>query len=165
MKDKILSAVIGAVISAVAALVVGIYSDLLPSVVPALQKVSAVIYVRVVLLLLIALGLVSVACVILYMKSKPYKPRALSGKAFGYQWSAELDYGIRPGETDIELQWLCPKHKVWLGIKSAEIPGTAYHRLWCMKCDDFYDMVVGGDTIYVEEASRIVKRSILSRIR
>ena len=165
MKDKILSGAIGAVITAVTALLVGIYSDLLPSIMPSLQKISPVTYIRIVLLLLIALAFVAIVCVVLYIKSKPYKPRALTGKAFGYRWSAELDYNRRPGETYIEMQWLCPKHKVWLGIKSADVRGTAYHRLWCMKCDKFYDMAVGGDRIYVEEAKCVVERSILGRLR
>jgi hypothetical protein len=165
VRDKVLSAVVGAVISAVAALVVGIYGDLLPSVMPALERVSAGTYVKIVVLLLIVLALVVVACAVLYMKGKPYKPRALSGKAFGYRWSAELEYDRRPGDVDIEVQWICPVHKVWLGAKSANIPETTYSRLWCRKCDRFHDMIVGGAPMYAEEAKRIVRRSILGRLR
>lgn len=148
MSEKILAAIVGAVISAVATLIVGIYGDLLPSLMPALDGVSAGTYVKIVLLLLIVLGLVLALCVVLYMKSKPYKPRALSGKAFGYRWSAELEYDRRPGEVVIEVQWLCPAHKVWLGAKSANVPETTYNRLWCRKCDGFHDMMVGGAPVY-----------------
>jgi hypothetical protein len=165
VSEKALSAIFGAVVSAVATLTVGIYGDLLPSLMPALDGVSAGTYVKIVLLLLILLSLVLAACVVLYMKSTVYKPRALFGKTFGYRWSAELDYNKKPGEIDIEVQWLCPVHKVWLGAKSANVPETTYSRLWCRKCDGFHDMIISGAPAYAEEASRIVQRSILSRLR
>jgi hypothetical protein len=165
VRDKILLLVIGAVVSAVATLIVGIYGDLLPAVLPALERVPAGTYAKTIVLLLIVLALVAATCVILYMKSKPYRPRALAGTKFGYRWSAELEYDRRSGEVDIEVQWICPRHKVWLGAKSAEIPETTYSRLWCMKCNGFHDMMVGGAPMYAEEASRIIQRDILSRLR
>lgn len=151
--------------SGTGALIVSIYGDVLPALLPALQGVAAATYVKVVLLLLLLLVCAVALALALYQKSKPYRLRALSGKDFGFGWSAELDYSGKREEVEIELQWLCPKHKVFLGIKSAEIPNTEYYRLWCAKCDQFHDMISGGAPVYVQEAERIVRRKILSKVR
>lgn len=111
------------------------------------------------------LVLVVVFAIVLFVRTKPSRPLALSGKKFGFRWSAELDYSKKREEVEIELQWLCPKHGVFLGIKSAEIPETAYHNLWCDRCGRNYEMKSYGDTIYVEQAKDIVRRQILSRLR
>ena len=76
-----------------------------------------------------------------------------------------MDYSGKREEVVIELQWLCPKHAVFLGAKSAEVPETAYHNLWCDKCRQIYEMKSQGDTVYIEEAARIVRRQILGRLR
>ena len=165
LRESIVPALIGAVLSALGALIVSIYGDLLPALLPALRGVAPATYVKVVLLLLLLLGCAAALAIALYQKTKPYRPRALSGKDFGFTWSAELDYSKKREEVEIELQWLCPKHKVFLGAKDAEVPNTAYYRLWCDKCGQFYDMISGGAPVYVQEAERIVRRKILRKLR
>jgi hypothetical protein len=164
-RELFLPAAVGAVLSGLGALAVNIYADFLPALMPALQNVGAETYVKIVLLLLLVLGLVAAVAIALYLKAKPYRPRSLWGKAFGFKWSAELDYTKKREEIEIELQWLCPKHKVFFGIKSAEAPETAYYNLWCAKCGRVYEMTSGGAPVYVQEAESIVRRQILSRLR
>jgi len=161
----IILALFGSIVSAIGALLLSIYADLLPGLLPALQGVTAETYVKIILLLFLVVALIAAVAVTLYVKAKPYKPRSLSGKAFGFKWSAELDYSKKREEIEIELQWLCPKHGVFLGIKSAEIPETAYYNLWCAKCGHIHEMKSGGAPVYVQEAERIVRRQILSRLR
>ena len=161
----VLLALMGSIVSALGALVLGIYADLLPGILPALQNVAAETYIKVIFLLFLVLVLVAAVAGALYVKTKSYKPRSLSGKAFGFKWSAELDYSKKREETKIELQWLCPKHGVFLGVKSAEIPETAYRNLWCRKCDQIYEMKSAGAPVYVQEAERIIRRKILSKLR
>lgn len=164
-RELILPAAVGAVLSGLGALAVSIYADFLPALMPALQNVAAQTYVKIVLLLLLVLVLVAAVAMALYVRAKPYRPRSLLGRAFGFKWSAELDYTNKREEIEIELQWLCPKHKVFLGVKSAEVPETAYNSLWCAKCGRVYEMTSGGAPVYVQEAERIVRRQILSRLR
>lgn len=165
LKESVVPALVGAVLSGLGALVLSIYGDLLPALLPALKNVPSATYVKVVLLLLLLLGCAVALAIALYQRTKLYRPRALSGKDFGFNWSAELDYSKKREEVEIELQWLCPKHKIFLGIKDAEIPDTAYYRLWCAKCNDFHDMISGGAPVYVQEAERIVRRKILGKLR
>lgn len=165
ISDKIVPGFVGAILSGLGFFAVGIYSDVFPAFVPALKTIAPETYVKAVSFLLLLVALVVVAAVAIYLKAKPYRPRALSGKKFGFDWSAELDYSKKRSEVEIELQWLCPKHEVHLGEKSAEIPETAYHTLWCMKCDKFYEMKSHGDVVHVEEAERLVRREILKRLR
>jgi len=165
LKESLVPALVGAVLTGLGALVLGIYGDLLPALLPALQAVAATTYVKVVLLLLLLLGCAIALAIALYQRTKPYGPRALSGKDFGFNWSAEIDYSKKREEVEIAVQWLCPKHKVFLGIKDAEIPNTAYYRLWCAKCNGFHDMISGGAPVYVQEAELIVRRKILSKLR
>ena len=165
LKESLVPALVGAVLSSLGALVVGIYSDLLPALLPSLQDVAAGTYVKMILLLFLLLVCAVALVVALYQKTKPYRPRALSGKDFGFNWSAELDYSKKREEVEIEVQWLCPKHKVFLGAKDAGIPNTAHYRLWCAKCNGFHDMVSGGVSVYVQEAKKIVRRKILSKLR
>jgi hypothetical protein len=165
LKESLVPALIGAVLSGLGALVLGIYSDLLPVLLPSLQGVAVATYIKVVLLLLLLLACAVALAIVLYQKTKPYHPRALSGKDFGFNWSAELDYNKKREEVEIELQWVCPKHKVFLGVKDAKIPNTAYYRLWCDKCNEFHDMTSGGAPVYVQEAERIIRRKILSKLK
>jgi len=164
LRDIVL-ALLGSIVSALGALALSIYADLLPGLLPALQSVSAETYVKIILLLVLVLSLLTAIAVALYVKARPYRPSSLWGKAFGFKWSAELDYSKKREEIEIELQWLCPKHGVFLGIKSAEIPETAYYNLWCSKCGHIHEMKSGGASVYVQEAERIVRRQILSRLR
>jgi hypothetical protein len=164
LRESVVPALVGAALTGVGALVVSIYVDFLPTLLPALQGVAAKTYVKIVLLLLLLLICTIALAVVLYVKSRPFRPRALAGKDFGFKWSAEIDYTSKRKGDEIELQWLCPKHNVFLGIKSAEIPETTYYRFWCQKCDAFHDMISGGAPVYVQEAEKIVKRKILARL-
>jgi hypothetical protein len=165
LRESVVPALVGAALSGLGALILSIYADFLPGLLPALQGVTAKTYVKIVLLLVLLLACAVALIVALYAKSKPYRPRALSGKDFGFRWSAEIDYSNKRKDVEIALQWLCPKHNVFLGIKSAEIPETAYYRLWCRKCDGFHDMISGGAPVYVQEAEEIVKRKVLAKLR
>lgn len=164
-RELVLPALVGSVLSGLGALALSIYADFLPVLLPALEHVAASTYVKIVLLLLLILGLVTSVAIALYVKTKPYRPRSLSGKAFGFRWSAELDYTKKQEEIGIEFQWLCPKHKVFLGIKPAGVSETAYYNLWCAKCGHVHEMKSGGASVYVQEAEIIVRRQILGRIK
>ena len=165
IRHSVLPALIGAILSGLGALALSIYSDFVPVLMPALQNVTAETYVKIVLLLFLVLLLVAVAAIVLWVKRKPFRPLVLSGKAFGFKWSAEIEYSNKREEVGIKLQWLCPKHAVFLGIKSAEISETAYYNLWCAKCGHIYKMKSQGDPVYVQEAEEIVRRYILQRLK
>ena len=126
---------------------------------------AVITYVKIVLLLLLLLACAFALVITLYAKTKPYRPLALSGKDFGFKWLVELDYSNKRKEVEVELRWLCPKHNIFLGIKPAEIPETAYYRLWCCKCNDFHDMISGSAPVYVQEAEEIVRLKILAKVR
>lgn len=165
LRDIVLPVLLGSILSGLGALALGIYSDFLPVLMPALQNVAPKTYVKIILLLVLVLVLVAAVAIALFLKIKPYRPRSLSGKAFGFKWSAELDYSKKREEIEIELRWLCPKHAVFLGIKSAGVPEAVYYNLWCAKCGQIYEMKSGGATVYVQEAEMIVRRQILGRLR
>ena len=165
IREKVVLVLVGAILSGLGALSLSIYSDLLPALLPALQNVAPSTFVKIILLLVIVLLLVASVAIAFYLRTKSYRPRSLSGKAFAFAWSAEIDYSGKREEVAIELQWLCPKHAVFLGIKSAEVPETAYYNLWCAKCGQIYQMKSHGDPVYVEEAELIVRREILGRLR
>ena len=129
------------------------------------QNVAPATFVKILLLLTLIILLVVAVVIVFYVRTKSYKPRALTGKAFGFKWSAELDYSGKREEVAIELQWLCPKHAVFLGIKPAEVLETTDYNLWCAKCGHIYHMKSQGDPVYVQEAEIIVRRRILNRIR
>lgn len=165
IRDSIVPLLVGSILTGLGALALSIYSDFLPGLIPTLQNVAPKTYVKIVLLLVLVLVLLAAVTITLFLKTKPYKPRSLSNKGFGFKWSAELNYSKKSDEVEIELQWFCPKHDVFLGIKSAGVPNTAYHNLWCAKCARIYEMKSQGDTVYIEEAERIVRRKILDQIR
>ena len=165
VRDNIVPLVIGSILSGVGYLLIGVYSDALPEILPALENIAAATYLKITTLLALLLLLTAFVAVTFYMKTRVYMPRVLSGKKFGYEWSAELDYQKQNEEVDIEIQWLCPKHSVFLHVKSAEIPETTYYKLFCPKCNHEYEMKSGGDEIYVQEAVNIVRREILAKLR
>lgn len=165
IRESIVPVLIGSILSGLGALALSVYSDFVPALAPALQNIAAKTYVEIILLLCLVLLLVVAVAIILWIKTKQYRPRALSGKAFGFKWSAEIDYSNKREEVEIELQWLCPKHAVFLGIKSAEVPETTYYNLWCAKCGHIYQMKSHQDPVYVQEAEIIVRRKILRLLR
>jgi uncharacterized protein YbaR (Trm112 family) len=164
-EEKILNILTEAIFSGIIFLTTSIYSDLIPEIMPALLNISTEIYVKIIVLLVFLLILLCFITILLYQKTREYKPLALKRKGFGYNWSAKISYGGRRDPVDIELQWICPQHKTFLGCMSAEVPETAYHVLWCRKCDRVHPMETGGGPVYLEEAESIVKRNILKKIR
>ena len=166
IRDNLIPTLIGAILGGLGALALSIYTDFLPALTPAFQNIAPATFVKIILLLALVLFFVATVAIVFYVRTKSYKPRSLTGKAFGFKWSAELDYSSKRGEeVAIELQWLCPKHAVFLGIKSAEVPETTYYNLWCAKCGHIYHMKSQGDPVYVQEAEIIVRRHILQRLR
>lgn len=165
IRDNIIPALVGSILSGIALFAAEIYTDFLPAFIPALKTIAPETYVKIILFLVLLLVLVAMTATAIYLKARPYRPRALSGKKFGFRWSAEIDYSNKRSEADIELQWLCPKHKVYLGIKSAKIPETMYSTLWCMNCDKLYEIKSLGDVVHLEQAEAIVRREILERLR
>jgi hypothetical protein len=165
-RELVVPALVGSVLGALGTLLLSIYTDLLPSLLPGLQLVSVTAYLKIIALLVVLFGLTVAVAIVFYFRAKGYRPRVMFGEDFGFEWSAELDYrGKRREEVEIELQFLCPKHHVFLGAKGAEVPDAAYYRLWCAKCDCFYEMMSAGSPVYIEEAERIIRRKILSRLR
>lgn len=165
IKNKIIPGLIGAIISGICLLAASIYSDLLPKIMPSLLNISIETYLKLISLLFLLLLLTAAIAIALYRKSAEFKPLALRGREFGYDWSAKIDYSGKRDDIEIELQWLCPQHKVFLGAKSAEIPETAYYVLWCSKCDRIHSMSSGGSPVYLQEAQNIVERKILEGLR
>lgn len=165
VKDNIIPLTIGSIIGAIGALILSIYSDVLPVVLPSLEKVPVTIYIKISILLILLLFLTVIIGVVYFLKSRSFTPRTLSGKEFGFEWSAKLGYRGEQGEVDVELQWLCPKHAVFLHTKSANVPETIYDNLFCPKCDHVYEMKSNGDSVYIQEAASIVRRKILGQIK
>jgi len=165
IKENIIPFVIGSILSGIGALLIGIYSDVLPVILPSLESISTTIYLKISALLILLLVLTSIIAIVLFLKTKSFMPRTLSGKDFGFEWSAELDYRGQREEVDIDLRWLCPTHSIFFHIKSAEVPNTAYNNLFCPKCDRIYEMESGGDIVYVQDAENIVRRKILGQLR
>lgn len=165
IRDNIVSGLIGAILGGLGTLALSIYDDFLPALIPALTTVSPSTYIKLFALLILLFCLAAIVAVTALLKVRSNRPRVLSGRKFGFRWSAELDYSNKRSGVEIDLQWLCPKHGVHLGVKSAEIPETTYHTLWCHKCDKYYEMKSKGDSVHVEEAERLVRREILAGLR
>ena len=91
-KDKILPILIGAVTSAVGAIVISISSDLVPSIMPALNELPVQLYIKLILLLLLLLLIMTALLIIIVSKSRTHKPRAMKGSYSGLNWIAELNY-------------------------------------------------------------------------
>jgi len=157
---------IGAALTGLGAVLLSIYADVLPLLLPALTTVPIATLLKVIALLLLSLVLAGLVAVGLFLHSKPKRPLVLYGKEFGLKWVAELDYSRkRNTEVEVEVHWFCPKHRVLLGAKSAEIPDTAYYTLFCAKCDRLYPLEIAGAPVHLEEAKEVVRLGILSKIR
>lgn len=165
INNKIIPGLIGAIISGICLLVASIYSDLLPELMPSLLNISIETYLKLISLLFLVLLLVAAIAVAFYRKSVEFKPLVLRGRDFGYDWSAKIDYEGKHNDIEIELQWLCPQHKIFLGAISAEVPETTYYVLWCRKCDQIHSMESGGSPVYLQEAQNIVERKIFEKLR
>jgi len=164
-KDKILPLLIGAILTAFGAIAISIWSDLVPAVIPALENLPTQLYIKIILLLLLLLLIVSVLVYVLYMRTRDYKPRTMKGCFSGINWVAEIDYIGKSQEVSIEIHWLCPRHEIFLGCKDAKVPECCYSNLFCRKCDQIYELTSAGDIVYLEEAERIIRQEILSKIR
>lgn len=164
-KDKILPILIGSIIASLGALVLSIASDFAPPILPVLEALPVQLYLKLVLLLLLVISVISFLAIVLLWRSKDYKPRSLSGTYSDINWVAEISYKDKKREVSIELHWLCPKHKVFLGVKDAEVPDCRYYNLFCQKCDQVYELKSNGETIYESEAEMVIRQEILRRIR
>jgi len=164
-KDKLLPFLIGGIFAAFSAIVISIWSDLVPSVMPALKSLPTQLYIKIILLLLLLLLIVLVLVSVLYIRTKDYKPRTMKGTYSGFKWVAELDYADKKCGVSIAIHWLCPKHETFLGCKDAKVPECCYSNLFCRKCDRIYEFKSAGDIVYLEEAERIIRQGILSKIR
>jgi len=164
-KDNILPILIGALLSAIGALLLSISSDLAPPIIPVLNDLPTQLYLKLILLLSLLLVILSVLLVIIALKSKTHKPRSMKGSYSGFKWVAKLDYTDKRRDVSIEMHWLCPSHKTFLGWKDAEVPECVYHNLYCRKCDKVFELKSNNDVVYVEEAERLINQDILSKIR
>ena len=164
-KDKILPMLIGSIIASLGALVLSIASDFAPPILPVLEALPVQLYLKLALLLFLVIVVISSLAIVLLFRSKDYKPRSLSGIYSDINWVAEISYKDKGREISFELHWLCPKHKVFLGVKDAEVPNCSYYNLYCRKCDQIYELKSNGDPIYISEAKKVIRQEILQKIR
>lgn len=143
---------------------VAVWNDVLTSILPALKQAAPESLLRWLALFVLAfLGMAGWA-VSLWLKRKPYRPPLVTGRKFGYAWSAAITYQGQDGFT-VWVSWTCPKHKVDLGSVSANVPETTYSQLWCHQCGKVHPLHAAGDRIYVEQAEEVVRKEIMSKIR
>jgi len=164
-KDKIIPILIGAFVAGFAALLASIFSDLLPAISPFLKNVSVSLYLKVILLLTIVLLITCFLVFVLYEKSKEFKPFKRKGKYKTFRWIADIkEYDPHRG-WDVWINFVCPVHDVYLGRKDAEVPECSYGVLWCSHCDKKYPIHAAGDVIHLEEAQRMIKDEVISKLK
>ena len=161
LKNKTL---LGVVVTVFGAILISIWSDVVPSAMPALKDLPIELYIKIILLLLLLL-VASILGYVLYIRTKDYRPRTMKGRFSGINWIAEIDYRAHIQDIGIDIHWLCPKHRTFLGAKDAEVPNCCYRNLFCRKCDELYELKSAGDTIYLEEAQSLIRQEILGKIR
>jgi len=164
-KDKILPILIGAIISAIGAIILSISSDLFPSIMPVFETLTVQLYLKLILLLLLLLIIISFLSIVLFLKSKNYKPLTMKGSYSGFKWVAEIKYDDKKNGVSIEIHWICPKHGIFLGWKDAEVPECNYYNLFCRKCNQIYKLKSNGDVVYVHEVERTIHQDILSKLK
>jgi len=164
-KDKIIPILIGAVVAMFAASLTSIFSELLPAISPFLKDVSASLYLKVILLLTIVLLITCFIVFIFYEKSKEFKPFKKKGKYKDFKWIADIkEYDPNNG-WNIWINFVCPIHDVYLGRKDAEVPECCYGVLWCSHCNKKYPIHTAGDVIHLEEAERMIKDEVISKLK
>jgi len=166
IKQHIIPMAIAALGSFVVYILLSIFSDMLPVLLPSLKEIAVVVYIKMILLLIaIILILVLIICAIIN-KSKPHKPRAMSGKFHNIEWSAEIEYreGREYRDVRTHIVWLCPKYKTPLSLKQMDAPNAKYHTLYCSKCKKTHDVENKGEIIPAENADMTVRREILKNI-
>ena len=165
IKQHLIALLLGAVLGTLGTLLIGIYSDLAPTLLPVLQAVPIQTYIRIIGFLVLLLAAIIALAFALYRRGSAFRPQTLSGRKFGLKWRVVIDYQQARRHRAIEIHWLCPKHKVYLGAKNAEVPDCSYYTLYCMKCDRLYEMKSRGDVIYLSEVNDLVQHEILTKIR
>jgi hypothetical protein len=89
----------------------------------------------------------------------------MEGKYKGFKWIADIkEYDPHRG-WDIWINFICPVHDVYLGIKDAEVPESAYSVLWCSHCDKKYPIKVGEDIIHLGEAKNMIKTEVIGKLK
>ena len=93
-----------------------------------------------------------------------YRPRTMNGQFGGLNWVANIKYDKSRRAIDAEINWLCPKHKIFLQRKDCEMSNTSYSNLFCTKCNKTYDLKLTNDMVSPQEAQIAIKQDILSEV-
>jgi len=164
VKEKIFPLLIGAALSALGLILLSLFTEILPIILPSLQKLPVTIYLKLLLFLLVLLGISVLIIVIALGKNKPTRPNALSGKYRNIPWNADIDYRKQYNDIVIDVYWLCPKYRTPLELRQIPNPRKSIHTLFCDKCNKIHDIKHKQITIPVEEAVRIVRADIGKKI-
>jgi len=163
IKSNLITILITALCSFLGFLLIGILSDFLPAILPSLQKLPIILYLRIILLLLTLLALAIAIVIVLAFRLKPSQPHSEKGEIYGIPWTAEVDYApLKKGqEILIKVFWLCPIHKA-PSDKRQDSQGT--QGIYCSGCKKFYYLSHKGATFAPDEAYVIVRHKILNKI-
>lgn len=165
IKNKIIPILMGSFLTGLVALILSIVSDVLPIIYPSLQSISSSLYLKLLLLLLQLLCVALCMLLFFYNMSKQFKPFKKSGKYAGLKWIADIkEYDPLRG-WDIWVNFICPKHGVYMGRKDAQVPNCCYGVLWCSHCNKEYPFKVGDAVIHLEEVENIIKDKVISGLR
>ena len=164
-KDKILPILIVSFIIGIISWLGSIFSGILTIIYPSLKELPISLCLKIILFLSIFLLITVSIVLILYNKSKEFKPFRKKGKYQGFNWVANIkEYDPHQG-WDIWINFICPIHKVYLGAKDAEVPECCYSVLWCSHCNKQYPIYIKGDIIHLEEAKRNIEDEVISTLR
>lgn len=143
-----------------------IFSDLLPAILPSLQKISITTYLKIVILLLILTISLFSLTIILAFKSRSSIPIAMSGKYCGIKYVAQIDSRRlqKDGDVIINVSWHCPIHDIFLTNSSDTINGDTIPALLCKACGKHYYFLRKGVYLNWNEATEIIRDTILHKI-
>lgn len=163
MKDKIVSIIVTALCTALLAILSSLFSEFLPIIFPSLEKVSTGLYLKLILFLLIVIALLIIGLFFSLQQSKIRKPLSWRGKYGKIFYMAEIDYTplSRDREININIHWLCPKHKI--SMDERQQAGENYLP-FCENCQKAYHFEGEKDPIYSRRAYSVVKNQILRKI-
>lgn len=146
-------------------LVLGIFTDILPVILPPLQSLPVVLYLRLILLLITLLALSVIVIIILALKSKPSMPALMSEKYCGIKFIGQINTSwLKQGEVVIDISSHCPKHNIILQISSSVIKGQNMPTLFCRACEKHYYLFENGAFIKPDEAIDIIRDRMLKKI-
>jgi len=165
IKDKIIPLLIGATLTGILSLIVSIFSDIIPTIAPFLKDIQAALYLKVILLLCVILVVMCILAFVLYERSKEFKPFKKKGKYRGFKWVADINAYDPHRGWDVYINFICPVHKVHFSRKDAKVPECEYSVLWCRHCNKEYPIRAAGDIIHLEEASRMIKTDVISKLK